>query len=489
MVHRILILALVAFGLAGALVAQQSNSAGASLVANNQEGVGMAITADIESPGLALLRVSGEPGRAFALVTGTFAPGWVGLPGVGTFDLNTGLPLTLLMDGLSPRGELDWFAKTRADSGEALVAANMPAGLSGFGPGFQAIVVDPAAPLGISFTAATRFNFVSQGGGLLGIQPLGVGSTPPPPPVSASGMAGSTGNILAEVRAPIDALGTADLTILGNVLVQIVAGTNVRDLSGASLPFSSLAVGDFVKVEAFVDAATGVLTAHQVRLDTPRPGYDVKVEAALDAIGANDVTLLGVNFALTPSTDVDVAGGIAALSVGDAVEVKADLTPTGYEVVEIHEANLVFGAFNVSYRSRSFVDAVDAANDTIMVLGQTIYVGSGTRFDNVSGLAGLSSSSYVEVRANPDPAGQLWASRIKVRSPDTEVRVEGPVDNLVSPDFTIWGVAVSTTAGTQWQNGLTGFGDLTVGARVQAKGFLIGGVIVADEVELDPQDD
>jgi uncharacterized protein DUF5666 len=480
---------LLALGIfAAQAFAQQPNTPNATMTVNGDAGSGSAIVTQVDAPGALLLEIQSEPGRSFAVVAGTFAPGWDPVPGMGSLDLLTSAPLTLVVDGLAPKTFLDAFAKTRADSGDAFLATTTSAASAGSSLGLQAIVVDPTSPLNLSFTAATRMDFVAPVGSPAPLL-AGSGGATSSGGLSASGMAGSTGSLLAEVRAPIDSLTATSVTVLGSATIEVDGTTNVRDLGGNTMSFSALAPGDFVKVEILCHPQTGVPTAHQIRLETPRPGHDVEVEAAIDSISATTVTLLGVSFDFTPSSDIDVTGGIAALSAGDAVEVKADDTPSGYEVVEIHEANLVHGAFNVSYRSRSFVDAVDASTGSITVLGQTIFVGSGVRFDGFGGLASISTSNYVEVRANPDASGQLWASRIKSRNPDSESRIEGPVDNITANSFTIWGLTVLVNGSTQWQAGLTGIGDLTVGTRVQADGNLSGGMITANEVELDPIDD
>lgn len=478
--HAFLAALLVAF-LGGAAAAQQQNSAAASMMINNEAGSGALIEATIDSPGVGVVEVSSEPGMPYVLLIGSLAPGWVSVPGSGVLDLNL-TTVGKLVDGFALLKPLDHVAKTDADSGKAMLAASFGAGLVGQGPALQALVADPASPFGVTFTAASRLSFAPPAGVAAAVGAGSSGSSGPMN-VSGSGMAGNTGALLAEVRAPIDAIGASDVTILQSVVVQIVGATKIRTQGGANLPFASLAVTDYVKVEMFADPTTGQFIAHEIRLESPSFGWQVKVEGAVDAVTASVVTMLGVGFEVIPSSDVDL--DLATLAPGDYVEIKANAdatTPGTYDVVEIHGINPLL-AFNVEFRSRSFVDAVTASS--ITVLGVTVNVGPGVRFDDFSSLSQLTTSSYVEVRANPDTSGQLWASRIKVRSADNEVRVEGPVEMLMSPDFTIWGVTIQTNANTDWQQGLNAFGDLGVGLRVQAKGSWVGGAIVAEEVEID----
>ena len=462
---------------AATLCAQQANSLGANLTINNQANGTAPYAATLQSPGTNFMTVSGEPSSPFALFMGTLAPGWFTFTGVGTVDLFTGAgSLQIVMDGFAPVTALDLFARTAAEDGTAFIATSAPAGLAGPGPAFQAIVSDPTAPLGVTLSAATQTVFAASGG--TGSGSAGV--------IAAQGVAGGTAGttpLLAEVRAPIDALGQADVTILGTLVVGVGAQTQIRDLANQTMPFSSLLVGDFAKFKLFFDTATNLWSAFEIHLELPAAGYLVKVKANVEAATANDVQLLGVLFVATATSQINIPGGLAALVVGDWVEIKANLTAGVYEIVEIHPTNPVLGLFNTYLRTRSYVDATTAT--TLTVLGITINVGTGVRFDGFSNLSQLTTSTWVEVRANPDTSGQLWATRIKIRNPDNEVRIEGPVDNLAAPGFTIYGVSIQTTASTQWQNTLTGFSDLTTGMRVEVHGTISGGVITATEVGRD----
>lgn len=457
--------------------AQQSNSLAATLTINNETALVGPISAPVPSPGPAFIRVSGEPAMPFLLIMGDLAPGWVQVPGVGSLDLFP-TTMTFIANGFVPTSTIDAFAVTAAEDGTATFATSMPAGLLGPSVAFQAAVMDPTAASGVTLTAATRVNFVASATTGTGSGSAGTG-------IAAVGVGGGTGAaLLAEVRAPIDAIGATTITVLGTVVVDTNASTNIRNLSGGSIAFSSLQVGDYVKVEMIFDAANTIWIAHQIRLEIQDPGYDVKVKAAVDATTATSVTLLGVVFSTTPTSQINISGGIAALQVGAYVEIKANLTSNGYEIVQIHPTNSILGFFNTALKTRSYVDAVGP--NSITVLGVTINVGPATRLDNISSIAQLTTSDWVEVRANPDQTGQLWATRIKTRNPDNQVRVTGPIETLTNPNFTIAGIQIQTTGSTQWQGSFSaGFSSLAIGSRVEVHGTFANGVLTAQEVDND----
>lgn len=456
--------------------AQQSNSTAATLTINNETALSGPILAPVPSPGPAFIRVSGEPAMPFLLIMGDLAPGWVQIPGVGSLDLFP-TTMTFIANGFVPTSTIDAFAVTAAEDGTSTFATSMPAGLLGPSVAFQAAVMDATAVGGVTLTAATRVNFVASAA-TGGSGTAGTG-------IAAVGVGGGTGAaLLAEVRAPIDAIGTTTITVLGTVVVDTNASTNIRNLSGGSIAFSALQIGDYVKVEMIFDAANNIWIAHQIRLEIQDPAYDVKVKAAVDATTANSVTLLGVVFTTTSASQINITGGIAALQIGAYVEIKANLTASGYEIVQIHPTNSILGFFNTSLKTRSYVDAVGA--NSITVLGVTINVGPATRLDNISSISQLTTSDWVEVRANPDQTGQLWATRIKTRNPDNQVRVTGPIETLTSPNFTIAGIQIQTTASTQWQGSFSaGFSSLAIGSRVEVHGTFANGVLTAQEVDND----
>lgn len=455
------------------VLAQQPNGSQARLAVNNVEGPTYPFTAPVYSPGVNVLEVSGEPASPFALFIGTLQPGWLDFGSVGKLDLHSGPSLQILMDGFTPRSAWDFNARLSAADGRALISAQFPAGLSGNGPAFQALVADPLAPFGVSLSAACQTQYVS-----VASTSAGSGAA-----ISASGMAGTTGTQLAEIRAPIDAVGTTDLTVLGNLQLDVTATSKLRDAAGNVIALGALQAGTFVKIEAILDAAAGTSRVHELRVESPFAGFDVKIAAAVEAVSSSSVTLLGVAFQVVPGSNVQLPNGLAGLAIGDFVEVKADFVAGSYEIVEIHGHNPLLGVFEVYFKARAAVEAVDA--NSITVLGQQVFFGSGVRIEDFGSLAGVQVGQFVEIRANPDQSRDLWATRLRSRNPDTP-RLYGPIDQILgATDFSIYDTTVSTGSGTQWKNGLTGFSALNPGMRLEVKGNWNGSVLLATEVGLE----
>lgn len=458
---------------AAVATAQQPNHPNASFTVNNVDGPQYPMTASVPVPGTAVYDLAGGAAEPFLVAMSPVQAGALNVGPQGILDLS--IPsVEVLLDGFNPVTSLDAFASTQASTGTAMFATaftTVPQSSAGFG--FQAAVGDPSTPLGFRLTAATQLNFQATG-------------SSPSSPVSGFAFGtrgGGLGTLLYEIRAPLDAVSSASVTVLQSVVVDVTATTSVRDASGNNIALSSLASGTFVKVEAFVDAASGALTAHEIRVETPFAGFDVKVDGPVDSASATAVTVLGVPFAIVPGSNVNLS--LATLTAGEYVQIKANEVGGSYEIVEIHTttAPTVGALNNDSFRTRSFVDSASAGS--ITVLGQPVLIGPGVRLDGLSDPSTLTSADYVEVRANPDSTGVLWAARIKIRSPDSDVRVKGLVSGLASPSFNIEGVTIVTHGGTQWKDGLTGFASLTSGMRAEVKGTWNGSVVTASEVGID----
>ena len=473
-------IALVA--LAFPVAAQQPNTPNATLIVNNFEGAAN-VVADVESPGVLIAKVQGEPGRPYILFLGQPAPTGRPLGPIGLLDLSLQSPITFVVNGLNPSNALlpsfGLYAKLNADAGESIVAAPVPAGMMGAGPALQALVQDPSEPVtGFRLTGASRLNIVPAPPSP---SPLSAG---PSSSTSISGLSGSLGTLLSEIRAPIDAINGTDVTVLQSLVIGTNMQTSFRDINNNPTTLGAFSAGDFVKIEAFTDPQTGDLVAHQIRAENQFADADVKVEGPVDFVAGNDISLLGVTFTVVPGTDDDVPGGFASLMMGDYIEIEANLVNGAYQATEVDPENPNLGLNNASVRVRAFVDAITTTD--ITVLGKTIQFGTGTRFDDP--LAAISSNSYVEVRAIPDPSGDLFATRIRLRSADNESELKGPVGMLMNPDFTIDCWTVNTNANTDWDFGLTSFTDLSVGLRVEVDGIWNGTSLVAEDVEIDDDD-
>ena len=90
-----------------------------------------------------------------------------------------------------------------------------------------------------------------------------------------------------------------------------------------------------------------------------------------------------------------------------------------------------------------------------------------------------------------DDGAGLVATRIERDDDQDEVELEGSVQNVAQPNFTVGGVAVTTDGNTEFRdtNGVTinaaAFFQAAPGRKVKARGSLAGNVVLATRAELE----
>jgi hypothetical protein len=143
------------------------------------------------------------------------------------------------------------------------------------------------------------------------------------------------------------------------------------------------------------------------------------------------------------------------------------------------------------------VDSVNAAGNSLVILGVTVRTNSLTRFEDHSSaeierfsLANVNPGDYVEVRGYNDGTGFL-ATLLERDDDQSSVDLEGPAQAVAAPGFTVGGVAVTTDANTEFRdnNGVTisasTFFQRAPGQPVKVRGTLVGNTVLAERAELD----
>ncbi|MGH7461466.1 MAG: DUF5666 domain-containing protein [Longimicrobiales bacterium] len=124
------------------------------------------------------------------------------------------------------------------------------------------------------------------------------------------------------------------------------------------------------------------------------------------------------------------------------------------------------------------VSAVSTAAGSFVVLGVTVTVSPSTVFsgDGLSGLAALALNDIVEVHGLPEATGaSLKATRIERKSPTSEARLIGTVQNASAGSFTINGITVQFTPAV-----LVNLpAGVTNGAVVRVKGTLTSPTVIS----------
>lgn len=143
--------------------------------------------------------------------------------------------------------------------------------------------------------------------------------------------------------------------------------------------------------------------------------------------GFGSIFVNGVEFDTTGATITieDQPGSENQLVVGQVVTVRGTFNADG----------ITGTATSVVFRDNveGPVDSINLANNTLVVLGQTVRVDASTSFDNdinPQSLAGLNPGDFVEVSGFVKANGGIVATRIELKAPGGELEVKGLVSGL-----------------------------------------------------------
>lgn len=171
--------------------------------------------------------------------------------------------------------------------------------------------------------------------------------------------------------------------------------------------------------------------------------------------GFGSVIVGGIRFDDSTALVVDEDGASktrADLKLGVLVDVDAG-------TINRAELRAVALRFALGGLVKGPLDAVDAANSTLTVLGQTVLVTTSTVFDDgiTGGLAGLAVGNLLEVYGLYDPANRRFvATRIERETALSEYRIRGVIGDLdtAARTFKIGPVTINyATAATAGPNG------------------------------------
>jgi hypothetical protein len=240
------------------------------------------------------------------------------------------------------------------------------------------------------------------------------------------------------------------------------------------------------------------------------------VELELLVPGANDgdrVEIEGFITRFASAQDFDVAGLTVTTNTGTVyeggtetdlglnakVEAEGDINASGVLVatkIDIRGSKAV--------RMTATADSVDAANDSLVVLGITVTIDDLTRFEDKSDaevepltLADINAGDYLEIRGAEMPAGSgaVLATIFEREDPDTEAELQGFVEAISNPSFVILGVTINTGASTVFRdandNVISGsdfFNQISANALVKANGVEVSDTTIsATEVEFEQE--
>jgi len=346
----------------------------------------------------------------------------------------------------------------------------------------------------IRVTTGTSFDSTIVPGSLAG---LAIGDT-----IEVSGFPGSAG-VLTATRIERMAAG-GELEVRGIASNVDTAAQRLRindltvDYSNAMLehfPSGQPAEGDLVEAKGALGGSGDLLATRIERESASLPGSTddtAEIEGLVTRFASSaDFDVAGQRVTTTVSTRYE-GGASADLAVDVYIEVDGDFDATGRLV-----AREVDFRRSAEVEIAAPVDTVDAAANSLRLLGIVVLTDSLTRFEDQSdldierfSLADLRAGDYVEVRAYAD-GDNLIANRLERDDAEPDVVLRGQVEAVAQPELDILGVRVVTSAATEFrdENDLpitqAQFFAAVDGRTVKITGQYIGGAIQAEEAELE----
>lgn len=260
------------------------------------------------------------------------------------------------------------------------------------------------------------------------------------------------------------------------------SGASVSDEDGTRNR-ADLRLGMVVTVQGTI-SDTGKATASSIVFDSELLG---PVDQGSINAGAKSFTILGQKVAVGAGTVFDAALplGLSSIKAGQTLEVYGFLNPIANEVqASLIQPNSGAGKFKISGN----VSGLQSGAQTFRIGAATVsYAGLGG-----ADLQGLSNGVFVKVRlapVTPGAAGVAQATRLRKNDPAVADRKNAEIEGVITAfasasQFSVGGVRVDASNA----NFPSGTAALGLGARVEVKGALSAGTLVASLVKLESPD-
>ena len=212
-----------------------------------------------------------------------------------------------------------------------------------------------------------------------------------------------------------------------------------------------------------------------------------ELRGAIENIGTQTLVVLGQTVRIGTGTifEENISGGLAGLAVGQLIEVHGFVDPT---TNQISATRIERATTADTLKLEGPIQSLNGAAKTF-VIGTVTISYAGLSANAVP--SNLANGLLVRVRLAPLPATGT-RNAVSVRSAARNVEdhgdaeLEGTVTAFTSnSSFSVDGVPVNAGSAS-FPNGTTG---LKVGARVQVKGSISNGVLVASSVQLETEDE
>ena len=293
--------------------------------------------------------------------------------------------------------------------------------------------------------------------------------------------------VTPEVRGFVGSHSAGAATFLiGNLTVDYT-GAIINDMPS---PSGSNWDGLFVEVKGTFNSPTTTLTATKVEPENQgvQQADEFEVEGFVTRVDGPDDFFIGSTHVQT-TENTEFRGG----TIDEIVE-GAKLSAEG------RFANGILTAKHVKFHESVRLEGNATVNGSTLTMaglpGVTITVNSQTEMRDGGNTITFNDldGNHVRVRGRVSGPSSVIATRIILRSPDSDVDLQGPVqdDQVVEPNLTILGVPVDTRSVTQFEGVDDGsmsrdtfFAAVKKGTLVKVKGRLNGVVVTWREAELE----
>ncbi|HTP73478.1 MAG TPA: DUF5666 domain-containing protein [Burkholderiaceae bacterium] len=277
------------------------------------------------------------------------------------------------------------------------------------------------------------------------------------------------------------AFASGPITGFGSIIVQDIhfdeSSASIDDDSGAARTTGDLRLGTVVEVDSG-DVSEGAAAATHVRIVSALVG-------SVDSVTAGSLVVIGQTVRINAGTVLDdsFSGGVADIHPGDVVEVYGFVSTSEIVATRIEPK---VGA--TAFKLRGVVTALNLQSGqagTFDIGNQRFVLGAGA-----SGIDALRNGAFVRVVLGtaPDAQGRWVVSAVGGTAPAggdrDEAKARGIITSFTSiANFGVGGVVVDAS------NAKIEGGPLAAGLRVEVEGRLVGGVLVASQVEVENEDE
>lgn len=294
-----------------------------------------------------------------------------------------------------------------------------------------------------------------------------------------AGIDGSGAPAPSAIRGPIEGFGSI---VVGGVHYD-VAGAQI-DVNGAPASEADLALGQLVTILGTRDANASEGVADSVV-------FEANVRGPVEMLdpGLGTLRVLGQAVTTDAATVLDFGSDPAALdslSVGEAVEVSGFVGAGG--LINATRVERVDGSAEL--RVIGVVSNLASAFFSFTINGLTVNYSDVQMLEGFPTGAPQNGDTVLVEGTDLSALGELDADSVELfaesfeRAEGEEAEVEGLITRFASPtDFDVSGLAVTTTAATDYEGGDES--DLQLNVKVQVEGTVDStGTIVASKIEV-----